>query len=40
VKELSVSGKMIRDDIGEGLKEQLPKLHKYGLATHFEYGAK
>ena len=37
VGQLSVSNMMIRDDIGECLKEQLPELHRHGYATHFEY---
>lgn len=37
LKEISVSNGFYRDDIGEGLKEQLPELHKHGLATEFKY---
>ncbi len=37
-KQLHVSNPILRDDIGEGLEEQLPKLHEMGYATHFEYG--
>lgn len=37
LKELSVSNGFYRDDIGEGLKEQIPELHKHGFATEFKY---
>jgi phosphoribosylamine--glycine ligase len=37
-KQLHISNPILRDDVGEGLKEQLPKLHEQGYATHFEYG--
>jgi len=37
-KQLHVSNPILRDDIGELLEEQLPKLHKMGYAEHFEYG--
>lgn len=37
VKELHVPDSMWRDDIGEGLKKQLPELHKHGYATDFIY---
>ena len=36
-KSLHLSNPILRDDIGEGLKDQLPKLHKLGYATHFNY---
>ena len=39
-KQLHVSNPILRDDVGEGLKEQLPKLHAQGYAKHFEYGEK
>jgi len=37
VKQLHVPDLIYRDDIGERLKEELPKLHKHGFATEFEY---
>lgn len=37
LKELHVPDGMWRDDIGEGLKEKIPKLHALGFATGFEY---
>jgi phosphoribosylamine-glycine ligase len=37
IDQLHVSNMMVRDDIGEGLEKQLPKLHEFGYATHFEY---
>ena len=37
LKELSVSNAMYRDDIGEKLEEELPKLHAHGYATEFLY---
>lgn len=40
VKQLSVSNMIVRDDIGEALKEQLPKLHALGYATHCNYEGK
>lgn len=36
-KEVSISNMIVRDDIGEKLKESLPKLQKHGYATSFEY---
>lgn len=38
-KSLHVSNMGMRDDIGEGLKDQLPLLHKHGYATHFNFEA-
>lgn len=38
LKELHVPDMSYRDDIGEGLEESLPRLHKLGFATEFEYG--
>jgi len=38
-KQLHISNMILRDDVGEGLKEQLPKLHELGYAKHFEYKA-
>ena len=29
--------RIVRDDVGELLKEQLPKLHKVGYAEHCDY---
>jgi phosphoribosylamine--glycine ligase len=37
VDQLHVANPLVRDDVGEGLKEQLPKLHAMGYATHCEY---
>lgn len=37
VKEISLSDGIIRDDVGEKLKDQLPKLHRLGIATEIEY---
>ena len=37
VDQLHVSNPIVRDDIGEGLKDQLPKLHAMGYATACEY---
>ena len=37
VDQLHVSNMMVRDDVGEGLEEQLPKLHKMGYAMHCDY---
>lgn len=37
VKKLHLSNMVVRDDVGEGLKEQLPKLHQLGYATHCRY---
>lgn len=38
VKELSIPNMIYRDDLGEKLKESIPKLNKLGYATSFEYG--
>lgn len=37
VEELYVADGMYRDDIGESLEKKLPKLHKLGYATEFEF---
>lgn len=37
VKQIHMSNMIVRDDIGEGLAEQLPKLHKMGYAKHCEF---
>lgn len=37
LKELHVADMIYRDDIGEKLKDSLPKLHKHGYALEFEY---
>jgi phosphoribosylamine-glycine ligase len=37
VDQLHISNMIVRDDIGEGMEEQLPKLHKMGYALHCEY---
>ena len=37
IKKIQVSNPIVRDDIGELLKEQLPKLHSLGYAEHCEY---
>lgn len=36
-KQLHISNPLLRDDIGEALKEQLPELHNMGYAKHCEY---
>lgn len=35
--QIHVSNPILRDDIGEKMKEQLPKLHAMGYATHCNY---
>lgn len=35
--QIHVSNPIIRDDIGEKMEEQLPKLHEMGYATHCRY---
>jgi phosphoribosylamine--glycine ligase len=37
-KQLHVSNMLVRDDVGEKLKETLPILHNQGFALHCEYG--
>lgn len=37
VKQIHVPDLIYRDDVGERLKEDLPKLHDLGFATEFEY---
>ncbi len=37
IKEIHVPDMMYRDDIGERLAKQLPKLHEFGYATEFHY---
>lgn len=37
IKELHVPDSMWRDDVGEGLKDTIPKLQKHGYATEFRY---
>ena len=37
VKGIHVSDMMVRDDIGKGLEDQLPKLQKLGYATGIRY---
>lgn len=37
VKTLQVSNPLVRDDIGETLKKQLPILHSQGYALHCQY---
>jgi len=36
-KQLHVANPILRDDVGEKLEETLPKLHKHGYATHFNF---
>ena len=36
-EDITVSNPILRDDIGEELKEQLPKLHAQGYALHCNY---
>jgi phosphoribosylamine--glycine ligase len=38
VKQIHVADMMYRDDIGERLEKQLPKLHALGYATEMDYG--
>lgn len=38
VKEIEIPNMMYRDDIGEKLEEELPKLQAHGFATEFKYG--
>lgn len=38
IKELHVPNLMYRDDIGEKLKDQIPKLQKHGYAMDINYG--
>lgn len=35
--QLHLSDMQMRNDVGEDLEEKLPKLHKMGFATHFNY---
>ena len=37
-EQLHIANPIVRDDVGEGLKAQLPKLHAMGYATHCKYG--
>ena len=37
VKEISVADLMYRDDVGEGLEKDIPKIQKHGYATEFRY---
>lgn len=37
VKELHIKDLMCRDDVGQKLQDELPKLQAFGYATHFEY---
>lgn len=37
VENLHIANLIVRDDVGEGLKEHLPKLHKMGYALHCNY---
>lgn len=37
VEKLHVANPIVRDDVGEGLQEQLPKLHALGYALHCHY---
>jgi len=39
IEKLHIANPIVRDDVGEGLQEQLPKLHKLGYATHCKYGS-
>lgn len=38
VKEIEIPDMMYRDDIGEKLEEEIPKLQAHGFATEFTYG--
>jgi phosphoribosylamine--glycine ligase len=35
--QLQLANPIVRDDVGEDLKEKLPKLHEMGFAVHAEY---
>lgn len=35
--QLHIADAIVRDDVGEQLEKDLPKLHKLGYATHFDY---
>lgn len=37
--QIYVANPILRDDVGEAMKEQLPKLHDMGYATHCKYGS-
>lgn len=37
VDKISLSDMIVRDDVGDKLKDQLPKLHKLGIATEINY---
>jgi phosphoribosylamine-glycine ligase len=37
VGELQVADLIYRDDIGEKLEEEIPKLQMHGIATEFHY---
>lgn len=39
VKQIKFSNPIVRDDVGECLEEELPKLHALGYATHADYVA-
>jgi len=36
-KELHIANMLLRDDVGEALKKQLPTLHRLGYATHCNF---
>jgi phosphoribosylamine--glycine ligase len=37
MSQLELANPVVRDDVGEDLKEKLPKLHEMGYALHAEY---
>lgn len=37
VKEIEIPDMIYRDDIGEKLSEEIPKLHEFGFASEFQY---
>lgn len=37
LRELDLSDSIYRDDIGEKLEDEIPKLHAHGIATEFQY---
>lgn len=39
IAKLAISNWLVRDDIGEELKDTLPELHKLGYATHCNHGS-
>lgn len=40
IDQLHVANRIVRDDVGEALQQQLPKLHALGYAKHCNYNSK